>query len=105
MTFKFDIDKLQAIANNSTDQLTRSLANIAKLLTDTVILGETKADLKKYEAEIARLDKSLDQTIRTSNRAESLTNNMIEFIHKYEPVFIQRQISQAIQNIFPDPNV
>lgn len=74
-------------------------------MTDTVLLGETKADLKTYEADLVRLDKSLDTTMRTANRAESLTNNMIEFIHNYEPVFIQRQISQAIQSIFPDPNV
>lgn len=30
---------------------------------------------------------------------------MIEFIHKYEPVYIQRQITQTLQNIMQDPNV
>ena len=30
---------------------------------------------------------------------------MVEFIHKYEPVYIQRQITQTLQNIIQDPNV
>lgn len=30
---------------------------------------------------------------------------MIEFIYKFEPIYIQRQISQAINYIFPDTTI
>ena len=28
---------------------------------------------------------------------------MVDFVNKYEPIYIQRQITQSLQNIFPDP--
>ena len=31
------------------------------------------------------------------------TRNMIDFIYKYEPIFIQRQISQTLQAVLEDP--
>ena len=58
-----------------------------------------------YDKEIKKINADIDTTVRTANESYSLTRNMIEFIHKYEPVYIQRQITQALQNIFPDPNV
>jgi len=31
--------------------------------------------------------------------------NMIEFIHKYEPIYIQRQISQTLNAVLEDPKL
>ena len=55
---------------------------------DTVMLAETKTDIAVYDQEIKKINTDIDVTVRTSNESYSLTRNMIEFIHKYEPVYI-----------------
>ena len=87
------------------EKIDRCEKTVARLSTDTVLLAETKTDLAVYDKEIKKINADIDTTVRTANESYSLTRNMIEFIHKYEPIYIQRQITQAIQNIFPDPNV
>ena len=87
------------------EKIDRCEKTVARLSTDTVLLAETKTDLAVYDKEIKKINADIDTTVRTANESYSLTRNMIEFIHKYEPVYIQRQITQALQNVFPDPNV
>ena len=70
---------------------------------ETVRLATSKTDLKEYQKEIASLREVVDKTTRTANSSESLTQNMIEFIHKYEPIYIQRQITQVLNYVLPDP--
>ena len=61
---------------------------MAKLTTDTVYLAETKTDLARYEKEIKKISAEIHSAVVTANESFSLTRNMIEFIHKYEPVYI-----------------
>ena len=37
--------------------------------------------------------------------AETKSDLMIQFIHKFEPLYIQRQITQALNYVFPDSTV
>ena len=88
MTTKFDIDKLVALTTSHSEKIDRCEKTIAKLCTDTVYLKETKTDLAKYDKEIKQIRENIDSTIKTANESYSLTKNMIEFIHKYEPIYI-----------------
>ena len=51
-------------------------------------MKETKTDLSMYETEKNLMEETLDKGVRTALMAESLTKNMIDFIHKYEPIYI-----------------
>ena len=102
---KFDIDKITSLQAQHEERITRNQNEINKCLLDIVKLKETKTDLKMYEAEKVEMNENLDRGLRTALMAESLTNNMIDFIHKYEPIYIQRQITQTLTNVFPDPNI
>lgn len=48
------------------------------------------------------MNETIDRTVVLSNATDAQTKNMIEFIYKYEPIYIQRQISQCLAYIFPD---
>ena len=37
-----------------------------------------------------QLDEDLKSTLEQAQKAESLTITMIDFIHKFEPIFVQR---------------
>ena len=37
--------------------------------------------------------------------AAANSDRMTEFIYKFEPIYIQRQITQALQYVFPDATV
>lgn len=87
-----------------TEQLERGLADIAKLQTESVTLFETKTDLSLYTQEIKKINETLDKAVKTSQNAESLTKNMVEFVYKYEPIYIQRQIKQTFENVLTDSN-
>ena len=90
---KFDIDKLFSTTNSHTSRLNTAEEKIAKLLTDCVDLRETKTDLTIYHAEIKQMNETIKKTVETALTSEALTKNMIDFIHKYEPIYVQRQIS------------
>ena len=90
---KFDIDKLFSTTNSHTSRLNTAEEKIAKLLTDCVDLRETKTDLTIYHAEIKQMNETIKKTVEISLTSEALTKNMIDFIHKYEPIYVQRQIS------------
>ena len=64
------------------------MADIAKLQTESVTLFETKTDLSLYTQEIKKINETLDKAVKTSQNAESLTKNMVEFVYKYEPIYI-----------------
>ena len=102
---KFDIDKITSLQGQHEERITRNQNEINKCLLDIVKLKETKTDLSIYEKEKIEMNETLEQGLRTALMAESLTKNMIDFIHKYEPIYIQRQITQTLTNVFPDPNV
>ena len=70
------------------EKIDRCEKTVAKLSMDTVMLAETKTDIAVYDQEIKKINTDIDVTVRTSNESYSLTRNMIEFIHKYEPVYI-----------------
>ena len=64
------------------------MRELGELQVEAVRLAETKTDLKEYTAEVKAINNGLNTATNTAFTAESLTRNMIEFIHKYEPVFI-----------------
>lgn len=85
---KFDIDKLMASTTTS-DQLTKRLeSEINDLKKQVLVLDESKTDNKKYLEETQVLVAGLNQTRETALRSESLTQTMVEFIHKFEPIYI-----------------
>ena len=57
-------------------------------MVDTARLSETKTDLSRYIPEMKKMGDGLIKATITANNSESLTRNMIDFIHKYEPIFI-----------------
>ena len=46
-----------------------------------------------------------ETAVREANAADIQTRNMIDFVYKYEPIFIQRQISQTLQSVLEDPKL
>ena len=50
---------------------------MAKALTDTVTLFETKTDLSRYVTETKKINETLEKAVKTANMSESLTNNMV----------------------------
>ena len=54
---------------------------------------------------MTKLNEEFARVSDQSFNAESLTQTMIEFIRKFEPIYIQRQITQALQYVFPDATI
>lgn len=74
--------------NAHQEKIERCEKSVAKLLTDTVHLAETKTDLDLYNKQVKEFNETIDSAVSTANDSFSLTRNMIEFIHKYEPIYI-----------------
>lgn len=103
--YKFDIDKLQSKTTQASQQILTAQGEIMKLQQDTLKLEQTKADLKEYNKTIEEHMGMIKATEQVSNDAFSQTQTMIEFLHKFEPIYIQRQITQALQYVFPDSTI
>ena len=53
-------------------------------------LHENKANLKEYNTDIRSIKADLHAVRETALNSESLTQTMVDFIHKFEPIYIQR---------------
>ena len=78
---------------------------ISQLFQETLRLSETKTDLKLYSEQIQSLTNGLHSVREIALNSESKTQTMIEFIYKFEPIYIQRQITQALSYVFPDATI
>jgi len=88
LTFKFEIDKLMAISNQHEQKLERLSHESDSLQRETTRLGITKADYSEYSAEIKRQGDLVESAVKQTNETHSQTKNMIDFVYKYEPIYI-----------------
>ena len=102
---KFDIDKLQSRTNISEELIKKSQKKITKLTQETYRLQEQKTDLKMYNKEMTDLTTELKEVKEISLEADASVKTMIDFQHKFEPIYIQRQITQALNYVFPDATI
>ena len=68
-------------------------------------MQESKTDYKEYKSTVDQLQEDLIAVRDKACDTESLTQTMVEFIHKFEPVYVQRQITQALQYVLPDATI
>lgn len=55
--------------------------------------------------ETERLAGLTEKACEQANSADMQTKNMIDFIFKYDPIYIQRQITHTLQNVLEDPKL
>ena len=88
LNHKFAIDKLTARANTTEDALKTCQNKITSLVQESQILSETKTDQKTYCSERDDMRQTLYEVRETASNSESLTLKMVEFIYKFEPIYI-----------------
>ena len=62
--------------------------HISQLFQETLRLSETKTDQVMYNKQIQSLTQGLHNVREIALNSESKTQTMIEFIYKFEPIYI-----------------
>ena len=71
-----------------TKQIKEMQDQISKLFSNVHTLHENKTNLKDYNKKMEELTSGLHSVRETALNSESLTQTMVEFIHKFEPIYI-----------------
>jgi len=59
-------------------------------MQESASLFESKTDLEKYTKDFNYLKKCCKEALLVAENSDSLSKTMVEFIHKFEPIYIQR---------------
>ena len=102
---KFQIDKLMSLTTGHSSQLHKNKKLIDKIQMDVKELSESKQDMKEYQQQRHSLMKQLAASREVAMNAALSAERMTEFVYKFEPIYIQRTVTQALSYVFPDSTV
>ena len=53
-------------------------------------------DLKVYLDQMSSVESRVEEALKVAYESESSQQTVIEFMERYEPIYVQRQITQAL---------
>ena len=90
LAYKFDVDKVLSSNMWSEKVIKQQRQEITNMLKDIVQLQEHKVDFSEYKDKIKFLEKQLKDVLKVAHTTESSQQTVIEFIDRYEPIYVQR---------------